>query len=398
MRLIIITPYPPAITGIGQYGYHVSRLLARSGSFSQVTVLTGQASLQFADENHIPLEIKRVWRPDKWRMIGAIPAQIKQLQPDLVWFNLGASVFGRFPPANLSGYLSVVQTQQMGFPTVVTLHELPELVDLRLLHAPGGVFARYGARLLTNLATRADVTCVTIQRYADWLAARNEAGKYLHIPIGAYTPPVMLAEPEQPELLFFSSLAPFKGLELLLHSFRQLKSKYPSLRLTVAGAEHIRFPGYLQRVMQEFGDLKDVRWLGQVPEDQVQRLFQGTQLVILPYQASTGSSSVLWQAAMLGRSIIASGLPELHSMRKEIGFDLKFFTPGDVTSLSNAISCHLDDPQLRQKQAQHNMQVLQNYLPQDTCQAYLCAFNLALESHSSHKHISQPVNSAMESA
>src|SRR3972149_5411351 len=41
MHLAIVSPYPPNITGIGQYGYYVSRLLAQSGVFHRITVLTG---------------------------------------------------------------------------------------------------------------------------------------------------------------------------------------------------------------------------------------------------------------------------------------------------------------------------------------------------------------------
>ena len=41
MHLTIVSPFPPAITGIGQYGYHLTRALANSGSFSRLTVLAG---------------------------------------------------------------------------------------------------------------------------------------------------------------------------------------------------------------------------------------------------------------------------------------------------------------------------------------------------------------------
>jgi len=35
----VVTPFPPRLTGIGQYGYHLCRALARSGAFDRVVVL-----------------------------------------------------------------------------------------------------------------------------------------------------------------------------------------------------------------------------------------------------------------------------------------------------------------------------------------------------------------------
>ena len=72
-------------------------------------------------------------------IIPAILTAIKDLKPDLVWYNLGASVFGRSPLANLMGFISLSLVKSTGIPTLVTLHELVELTDLAALHAPGGV-------------------------------------------------------------------------------------------------------------------------------------------------------------------------------------------------------------------------------------------------------------------
>jgi hypothetical protein len=58
----------------------------------------------------------------------------------------GASVFGKSPWMNVSGWLTPMFARRSGIPTVVTLHELVELADLRALKAPGGPFA-YGARV-----------------------------------------------------------------------------------------------------------------------------------------------------------------------------------------------------------------------------------------------------------
>jgi glycosyltransferase involved in cell wall biosynthesis len=267
----------------------------------------------------------------------------------------------------------------------VTLHELVEFADLRALNAPGGPFASWGARLLTKLATRADMTCLTMQRYKEMLSSRQL--DCIHIPIGAYHEPELFAESGSQELLFFTTLAPFKGLELLIEAFCSLRRKYPWLKLNIAGTEHNRFPDYARELRTRVHKMDGVRWFGQVHEDQVMDLFRRSQIVVLPYTASTGSSSVLYQAATWGRAVIASDLEEVCTLANENNLQLEFFETGNVESLCASIEHLLDSPQKRQAQAEHNFRAILPTRPQETGKQYIRAFNRALEKRNSAKRI-----------
>jgi glycosyltransferase involved in cell wall biosynthesis len=279
-----------------------------------------------------------------------------------------------------------------GLPTVVTLHELVELADLRTLNAPGGRLAYLGGRLLTRLAARADVLCLTMRRYVNWFSDRQPGLTCVHIPIGAYQSPECLAETSSPELLFFSSMAPYKGLEVLLSAYLSLLSRFPKLRLTIAGAEHPRFPGYLETMRREHASIPGVRWLGQVPENQIRPLFARAQVVILPYLASTGSSSVLFQSAMWGRALVASDLKETRAAVAESGLEVEFFKNRDASSLARAIRTLLESAERRQAQTGHNFLAIQRRRPEVTCRSYLQAFNLALEARCSQKRLEIPAH------
>ncbi|HEX9330753.1 MAG TPA: glycosyltransferase, partial [Anaerolineales bacterium] len=334
MHLVIVSPFPPSITGIGQYGYHVTRALANSGLFSRLTVLAGSAP-NGSHPNHLGLtEVDYCWQPDSFNARQTILSRVKRLNPDLIWFNLGASIFGKSPLSNLSGLFTPMNVMRR-FPTVVTLHELVELADLRALNAPGGVFAPWGAHLLTHIATQADVVCLTMRHYADWLSARGV--DCTHIPIGAYHEPELLHEAETCELLFFTTLAPYKGLDLLIEAFTRLRAEFPHLRLTIAGTAHTRFPNYAHELKTRFDGTQSIRWLGQVSEDEVKDLFRRAQIVVLPYAASTGSSSVLYQAATWGRAVIASDLSEIRKLTLENNLQVEFFENNNLESLCNSI-------------------------------------------------------------
>ncbi len=392
MHLTIVTPFPPTITGIGQYGYHVTRALARSGYFSRISVLAG-SQVKGASPNHMGLtEVEYCWAPGQINARQVILSRVKQLNPDLVWFNFGASIFGKSPWLNLSGLLLPALVQQMGYPTVITLHELIELADLRALNSPGGPFAVWGARLLTNLATRADMVCLTMRHYADWLTGQHV--DCMHVPIGAYYPPKLLDDSQTDELLFFTTLAPFKGLELLVEAFQQLRAEWPGLRLTIAGTEHPRFPDYTRALKEQYGKIDGIRWLGQVAEEDVINLFRRAKIVVVPYTASTGASSVMYQAAGWGRAIAGSNLNEMRWLSMENGLRLEFFENGNVESLRTTIRNLMASPALRLEQVQNNFRVIQNMRIEMTCHRYLQAFNRALEKRNSPIRIplSLPVN------
>jgi len=381
MNLAIVSPFPPAITGIGQYGYYVSRGLDQSGRFAQITVLAGtqtdQDVLQRVQMSP-SLVVDYSWRRDHLGAGLSILRTLHRLNPDLVWYNLGYSVFGRSPLANLFGFWSLSQVKLAGIPVVVTLHEMAELADLKTLGAPGGPLARLGARLFTSLATQADVVCFTMRQYMEWLSFHKPHQKSMYIPLGIYQAPERLPESEIPELLFFNTLAPYKGLEVLLAAYRLLLPQNPGIRLTIAGAEHPRFPGYSQSLQQEYSALPGINWLGQVAEDRLRGLFSRAQIIVLPYTASTGSSSVLYRAATWGRPLVASDLPETQSVAAESGLEVEYFHNRDVAGLAGAIQTLLDAPALRRAQSDHNYAAIQRGPLEGTCYLYLQAFNQAL--------------------
>lgn len=396
MKLAIVSPYPPLITGISQYGYHISRILADSGLFSDVTVLAGSPEAGPARRESKSMSVEYTWQPEKLNAGLAIQARLRQLKPDLVWYNLGATIFGRSPLANLASFVSLGLGQERQTPAVVTLHELVQLADLRAINAPSSRLVRFGASLLTNAAIHADVLCLTLRRYVSWYAAHRPDLACMHIPIGSVRPPEFLPESSSPEILFFTSHAPFKGLEVLLAAYQSLLERNPDLRLTIAGSEHPRFPGYLEAVRCKYGHLKGIRWEGEVPDDQIRALFKRAQVVALPYMASTGSSSVLYQAAAWGRPVVVSDIPDLCSIVDENNLAVEFFQSGESASLADAIQTLLDAPAHRRSMAEHNFNIMLRMCPEETCRLYLQAFNRAFETCHSSKRLDIPALAGAE--
>lgn len=387
MHLAIVTPFPPRLTGIGQYGYFVSKALVNSGAFKRISLITETAPPRGSEQIHDPLrsetwpnvELHRTWEPEQIDAGRQIVQRVKRVAPDLVWFNLGISTFGRSPLANLAGLASPAACQSAGIPTVVTLHEMATKIDLRRVEAPGGPFAAAGAELITRAYTHGDVVCVTLRRQMEWLKQHRPKVRTVYIPHGTFDRPESHPERSGLELLLFGMHSPFKGLELTLEAFDALRRRYPSLKLTIAGAEHPRFPGYLRQVMHRFQGIREVNWLGAISEQELAAAFHRASLVVLPYTATTGSSSVLYRAATWGRAIVASDLPELCEAASEGGLSIEYFRTGDLHSLFNTLSRMLANGDSRKRQAAHNLLAVERQTLAETCKAYLHAFDTAME-------------------
>jgi len=387
-HLVIVTPFPPMKNSIGQYGYYLSKAIAQTGKFEHVTVITQVATDTQQFDAELPFRVERVWHLNRPDSSLKILNQLKKYKPDLVWYNLGASIFGKSPPSNIAGLLSPALSRMIGIPTVITLHELIEQSDLQALHVPGGQLASYGVSLIQKLCTQADVVCVTLRQHATYLSQTVPGVQVIHIPHGAFTSPTFLTNLPNLEILFLGYIAPFKGLELLLNVFRDLRTHHPSLNLMIAGEEHPRFPGYLKHIRNIFGEDPAICWLGYVPELDLSQIFAQATIVVLPNSATTGASSVLYRAATWGRPIVASDLPELRAVADEENLQVEFFRSGDSISLKTTLERLLMDPEQRTRQAHHNYHVIKERLTlTHICQMYLQAFELALAGHKRHSLI-----------
>src|SRR6185436_5520499 len=230
---------------------------------------------------------------------------------------------------------------------------------------------------------QADVVCVTLQRYQMELEARYGARNVHHLPIGAYTTPELLPRPvDAPphNILIFATFAPYKGLPLLLQAFEQVKQNFPEVTLTVAGSDHPRFPGYLATMRASVNGAAGIHWLGTQSETELREAFARASVVVAPYLATTGSSSVIHRAAAFGRPLMVSDLPEMRVLAQEEHLRMDYTPPGEVAALADSLTRLLSDPKRQTEMAQHNLSVMQKMTLDHTCARYIEFFEQAARS------------------
>jgi glycosyltransferase involved in cell wall biosynthesis len=89
-------------------------------------------------------------------------------------------------------------------------------------------------------------------------------------------------------LLFFGRIIAYKGLDLLLEAYRELKLNYSNLSLTICGA------GDLSPYEAKLRDLRDVTVDNRyIPECEVTSILEKADLIVLPYREASQSGVML---------------------------------------------------------------------------------------------------------
>lgn len=149
-----------------------------------------------------------------------------------------------------------------------------------------------------------------------------------------------------PVFLFSGILRPYKGWDLLLDAFRQLRREVPSALLVLAGepwgdAEALRAaaaaPVTVKRALSgEVARFSNVRMeLRYLPEDERALWFAASDAVVCPYRHATGSG-IAADALAHGRPVIGTRVDGLLDVVEE-GVSGLLVPPGDASALAEVL-------------------------------------------------------------
>lgn len=373
-HLGIITPFPPTYSGVGQYGWHLTHGLAATGYFRAITVLAeGVAHNTHSTRWPRNVQIHRVWQRDDAASLTRLLHAVRAARPQVVWFNAGLTMFGHARPTNFLGLLIPWFLKRWRIPVVVTLHEVVEAARLKALGLQNGSLTHLGAHTATHLLLQSEAVCVTLRRYAALLRENYNARNVHHFPHGAFSSIAPLPRPPHApsaDILFFTSLAPHRGLDILLEAFRRVHAALPHATLTIAGSDHPRYAGYGARLQASTTAQSGVRWRGPQSEAELQNALAEARVVVLPYLATSGASSVLHRAAAAGRAVLASDLPDLRSSAEENDLRVEFVPPSDAAALAHKLIHLLQHPIHTEAQAAHNLRAMQPLALEATSHRY----------------------------
>lgn len=378
MKICLVSAFPPSRRGLSEYGYHIARELQADPLLS-VTVLSDELS---PDANELDtFDVVRCWQFNAFTNPFKLLRTIRELKPDVVWFNLLFSTFGDKPVPAAIGLLTPLLARLSGYYTHITLHHLMENINLQ----DGGVrfqkLYRFAGNIFTRLLLMANSVSVLLPAYRRTLIQKY-SGRNVHFRAHG----ILSARPEFPDfslrggdeyrVVAFGKWGTYKRLELLLDAFGKVIERMPNARLVIAGGNHPMTPGYVESVAERFQGSPYVRFTGYLEEDQIPELFQKASMMVMPYSSATGSSGVAHLACEYGVPIVCADIPDFREMAQDEDLAVEFYETGDAESLGDTMLGLLqNEERMREMGEQNFYAALRQTMPQ-IMRKYLRSFDL----------------------
>lgn len=377
MKICLVSAFPPSRRGLNEYGFHIARELQRDPLLS-VTILGDEmdTALPELDDFHVV----RCWKFNSVSNQARILCQLKELKPDVVWFNLLFSTFGTNPIAAFAGLTAPALARLSGIYTHITLHHLIDNIDL---HHAGVRFPR-SYRLAGNVATRmlllANSVSVLLPAYRRTLIDKYN-GDNVHFRAHG----ILSARPELPRfelrgnpehrILAFGKWGTYKRLELLIKAFEEVEQRFPQARLVIAGGDHPATPGYVDGVARECAHNPHISFTGYVEEEQLSGLFSSATVMVMPYSSATGSSGVAHTACEYGLPIVCADIADFREMGADEQLAMKFYKTGDEHRLADCIVDLLENPAEQREMGEANFSAALRQTMPMIIQKYLRSFH-----------------------
>jgi glycosyltransferase involved in cell wall biosynthesis len=390
MKICLVATFPPSGRQLNEYAFHIARELTRHPGV-ELTILADELtdyefatdengkSLKADQQSELPgFKVIRCWKFGSVLTPVRLINTIRQLKPDVVWYNLVFSSFAtpENPVAAFAGLSAPALTQAAGFFTHITLHHIIEHVDF----AAAGVRRERLYRLGTNLATKALLKAhsisVLLPHYRSTLNAKYSARNVLlgtHGTFSSIPSPPEFHKRGNPDLriLAIGHWGTYKRLETLMSAFPQVVEQVPNARLIVAGANHHTKAGYWESIRDAQPRNLPIEFRGYVSEDAIPELFQSTSILVLPYDSATGSSGPAHQACEYGVPIVCADIDDFKEMVTGENMAVRFYKKGNPDDLAEQFITILKSPELQRQMAEHNFaagvkmtmaSVIRNYL------------------------------------
>jgi glycosyltransferase involved in cell wall biosynthesis len=379
MKICLVTAFPPSLGGLGEYGLHIATEL-NGNPLLDLTILADEISPNLSELDGF--SVVRCWSFDDPASSVRILRALRRLKPDVVWFNLLFSTFGRNPLIAFSGLLTPLLARLSGRYTHVTLHHLMDTVDLKDAGVRHARTYRIAGAVATRMLLLSNSVSVLMPGYRKILHE-----KYGRDNVHLRSHGILTREPERPDfsrrgnpehrILAFGKWGTYKRLELMIDAFQVVSEVLPSARLVVGGADHPQAPGYVESVKKKHAGNSHIEFTGYVHEDGLPDLFQSSSVAVMPYSSSTGCSGVAHLACAYGVPIVCADLPDFRQMSDAEELAIEFYRAGSAEDLAACLIRFLSEPARQQAMAEQNFSAALRMTMPTIIQKYVRHFDLA---------------------
>jgi len=178
-------------------------------------------------------------------------------------------------------------------------------------------------------------------------------------------------------ILFVGRLEKRKGFRYLLRAFAQVKKAVPQARLMVVGAYYKEDKEPFVFYARE-NRLRDVRFIGQVSEDDLPRYYRTCHVFCAPSTGFESFGIILLEAMAAGKPIVASDIDGYRGVLAD-GEEGLLVQPEDERRLAEALIRLLKDPALRERMGRQGQATATDYAWHKVAQQVLDYYRELLE-------------------
>ena len=399
IRICLVSAFPPSMGPLNEYSYQIAREIQRHENVELIILADELDEYKFVTDAEgktvsgkdawveLPdVRIIRCWKVDSMANPARILRVIRELRPDVVWFNLVFSSFGtpRNPVAAFLGLSAPALTRAAGFYTHITLHHIIEHVDFKTASKDGARLERLlrkGTDVATWALLKANSVSVLLSAYRTTLVKKYAARNIIVGTHGTFTtvpkrPDMNMRGNPEHRILAFGNWGTYKRLEKLMEAFPAILEKIPNARLIVAGGNHPAAAGYWESIRAAQPAHLPIEFLGYIPANDVPNLFQTSSLLVMPYDSSTGSSGPAHQACEYGLPIVCADIADFRCMGADDDMAISFYKLGDPADLTEKIVTILQSPELQNEMSHHNYEAGVQMTMTNVARTYLRWFEL----------------------
>jgi glycosyltransferase involved in cell wall biosynthesis len=382
MRVCLISTFPPSRHHLSEYGFHLADELRRQDV--DFTILGDEYAPGHPDASELAgFTVRRCWRVGAVGNALRILTAVREIRPDIVWFNLVYSTFGATPIAAFAGLCIPELVRAAGFKTHVTLHHLMDLCDLHHADVSFPRVYRSAGSLATRLLLRANSVSVLLERYQHILEQKYGARNIAVRPHGTLGKPHMLDTALRPtnefRILAFGKWGRYKRLELPLDALSAVLAQVPNASLLIAGCDHPNRPGYLAGLKEKWGAHPRIKFLGYLDENNFDEVFRTAHVAVMPYLSSGGPSGVAHIAARFGLPIVAANVDDFVCLAEEEGLAIDTYMRGSSADLAARLIALAHDPARQASMGEQNYRVaVQSTMPRIVA-SYVAEFKRLLD-------------------
>lgn len=378
MKICLVTTFPPSRRGLAEYGFHIARELQQNPLLS-LTILADE--LETPEPELEDYSVLRCWRFNALSNGRRILSRIRELKPDVVWFNLGFSSYGDRPAAAFAGICSPALTRISGYYTHVTLHQVIDYVSMKDAGVRFPRLYRAAGYVATRLVLMSNSISVLLPAYRRTLREKYR-GANVHVRVHG----ILSGRPEYPDfsrrgnpmhrVLAFGKWGTYKRLEPILEIFAAVADRVPNAQLVVAGGDHPKTAGYVASVARKYEGDPRIVFTGYVREDEIPKLFQSATVAVMPYSSAAGSSGVAHLAAAYGLPIVCAGIADFREMADNEDLAIAFYETGNLNSLADQLIDLLQSPERQRQMSEQNFSAAMRMTMPQIVRQYLRSFDL----------------------